>query len=236
MPGRIILNVRSDGTVFTAGGTPLFSDGFETGDFSLWTGESDTNNDLTVVGTPVYAGSYAASARVNDADTYEVWKTLGTPVNEIWTHFYIRFNEVSSASVAAGATHQVCIISDTALANGYGEIIFTVNSASPRVIDQLLIGYKDGASAFQYVGGAISPSANQWYEVKIRHVKGITSNGTVSVWFDGTLLQTVTNADMHDDTEYGAVWLGTPAYTGWGGWGSLFVYYDNFQIAESDIW
>src|SRR3989337_4566204 len=90
--GKTIIITLTGDTWIAAGGTPLFSDGFETGDFSLWTGESDTNNDLTVVGTPVYAGSYAASARVNDADTYEVWKTLGTPVTEIWTHFYIRFN------------------------------------------------------------------------------------------------------------------------------------------------
>jgi hypothetical protein len=65
--------------------TELFSDGFESGDFSAWTG---TNGTPSIVGTPVHHGSYAMAA---DASGDYAYKTF-TEQSTIYVRLYVRFD------------------------------------------------------------------------------------------------------------------------------------------------
>lgn len=64
------------------GATEIFSDGFETGDFSAWTG---THGSPSVVGSPVRQGSYAMKS---DALGEYVYETFGSSYAEIYIRGY----------------------------------------------------------------------------------------------------------------------------------------------------
>ena len=77
--GKTIIITLTGDTWIAEGGTPLFSDGFETNDFSQWSlPKLDTNGDLTIVTSPVRTGTYAASARINDVDDFYSQEDLGS--------------------------------------------------------------------------------------------------------------------------------------------------------------
>jgi len=59
---RVILSAAVLAFVAGAHANIVFSDGFESGDFSNWTGDGNTEPEVpTIVTDPVYAGTYAAS-------------------------------------------------------------------------------------------------------------------------------------------------------------------------------
>lgn len=69
-----------------ASATVIFSDGFESGDFSAWTGVKDYSP--VVVSDVVYDGSYAAFC--NDTGIRVCYKEV-TPVNHLFIRAYYRF-------------------------------------------------------------------------------------------------------------------------------------------------
>jgi len=75
--------------------TPIFEDGFESGDFSAWTGTgTSTGGMLTVQSTIVKEGSYAAKA--NDTDWYGEARcyyglSYASNLNEAYARAYFRF-------------------------------------------------------------------------------------------------------------------------------------------------
>jgi hypothetical protein len=68
--------------------TAILSDGFETGDFSLWTTTSSTSGETATVTTnPIYAGNNAALFTSNGGGSYEkayASKTLSTSLGEVY--------------------------------------------------------------------------------------------------------------------------------------------------------
>ncbi len=59
---RVILSAAVMALVAGAQANIVFSDGFESGDFSNWTGDGNTEPEVpTIVTDPVYAGTYAAA-------------------------------------------------------------------------------------------------------------------------------------------------------------------------------
>ncbi len=59
---RVILSAAVMALVAGAQANVIFSDGFESGDFSNWTGDGNTEPEVpTIVTDPVYAGTYAAA-------------------------------------------------------------------------------------------------------------------------------------------------------------------------------
>src|SRR3990172_4881768 len=102
MPGRIILNVRSDGTVYTApaGGNPIWTSDFEENNWSEWTSgpTGASSEDLTIVTSPVYAGTYGMRVVVDEVGQGYLEKTIGPYTSEFWLHFYIRWDDVEDST------------------------------------------------------------------------------------------------------------------------------------------
>jgi hypothetical protein len=72
--------------------TVLFSDGFESGDFSAWTG---TNGSPTIVTDPVHHGSYAMSADCNGfAD--QAYKTI-SEISNFFARLYLRLTSLPTS-------------------------------------------------------------------------------------------------------------------------------------------
>lgn len=67
--------------------TELFTDGFESGDFTAWTG---TGGTPTIVSNPVHQGSYAAELGVNDY----VYKDLASAYSELYCRIYLKMTNL----------------------------------------------------------------------------------------------------------------------------------------------
>jgi hypothetical protein len=229
------------GGASVAGGTALFSDGFETNDFSLWTAEVDAGGDLSVSTDYAYAGTYSMKCVNNDTNDFYVRKTLDTALTDAWIHFYILWNETSSASAGSGGEYYVFRGTATNTSN-WTDFDFKMNTASPPAIALIRTHvWNSGDTSTGSLSSTMStlPSAATWYEVKAHFNAGtFSSDGTVELWFNGEKIIDVTGIDYNDAWDIKQVQNGIPSNNDIGGtgWTSMIQYIDNFEVAESDIW
>lgn len=158
----------------------IFSDGFESGNFSAWTG---TNGSPSIVKSPVHHGSYAAQA---DA-AYEYWYKTFSGQTVVYVRFYFRLSALIYFEIFKVRT---------STAN-----IGTLNIDTDGSIRYI---YKNGA-ADQYLpsysGYPAKLRTNTWYCLEIKHTINGT-NGEVAFWLNGTLCA---SANGKDTDNYGNI-------------------------------
>jgi fibronectin type 3 domain-containing protein len=189
----------------TAGATGLvFSDGFESGNLSQWTGSSG----MTVQQQVTYAGSWAARATTAGTPGY-AYKNLSTPLSELY--YDGRFKAISQDSATTAS-----------LVRFRTAAVGSVLSILRRGSDSKL-AYFNEVTGVTTVGPAIS--AGSWHELEVH----ILINGTsslVEVWLDGT--RVISKTDSLGTTPVGRVYIGDPAS------GRTFDYaFDNEIISTS---
>jgi hypothetical protein len=174
---------------------------------------------------------------VNDTDNFYVLKNLGTDYTDIWYHFYIRLNEVSTTAESNWKDHTVLLVYNTAGSQYYLRFYLQLDASTPKVVYRAGFYYRDAAEATQTVNSsALTPSADTWYEVKIHAKKGTSSDGVIALWWGGSQVLNSTSLTMSSNTAFAAPRLGKPI-GGWGAsWTSLIYYIDNFEVAETDLW
>jgi hypothetical protein len=168
------------------GSTPLFSDDFESGNLSKWSGVSG----VVVQSNVVSSGTHAAQATASGSPAY-AFKTFGTSNNELY--YRLRFNVQSQ-----GATSVYLLRTRAAL-----------NSA----IMGLYIGstgilcYRN-EHALVNTCSTVSPSKGAWHTALVHlTVNGLAS--AVEVWLDGTKL--ITKTDDLGTAGVGRIELGDSA-------------------------
>jgi hypothetical protein len=147
--------------------SPVFADGFETGDLSLWT----TSAGLTVQGTDVRSGSAAADAITTAGATYAKKTLPGT-----YSDAYAR-----TAFLVKSQTSQVTLLRlrDTPTGNG-GYLYLTAGGKLAFRSDALTAG----------TVSIVSPSPG-WHALELH----LDVNGTASrveTWLDGVLVPDLT--------------------------------------------
>jgi acid phosphatase type 7 len=161
-------------TVIVAGGNcptagfalspDIFSDGFESGSFSAWSGGSATN--ASVEATTVHSGGDAAEANVSNAAAY-AHKTLPSTYGTIYIRAWFRVHS-SSTNVS----------------------LLSPRTASNSAILHLYVDYATGRLGLRNdvtltnraLASTVSP--NTWHSVEIRVVVSPTG-GATQVWLDG---------------------------------------------------
>lgn len=225
-----------------AAGGNLFFDGFETNNFSLWTEEVDAGNNLSTSNTVAYGGStYSQKAVKADNDNnYYVRKDLGLGYTDLWYHFYVYWNEISSAAPLSAGWYAVVSVKDTDNIANAVWIAVQVDTATPRKIRRIAVWYRNAAGNMQNLNGSNSfPNAATWYEVKVQVKKSTTdtsADGIVKAWFGGTAVVDNTALNMYSTFAMQHPRLGLTYMDSLGSWSTLIQYVDNFQIATSDIW
>jgi hypothetical protein len=190
--------------------TTLFSDGFDTGTFSMWTGIQGTP---TVDATVKQQGTYSAYFDINSETAY---KTFPTSYNTINTRFYVRFSTLPTTS---GGSNTFMNCYDSNWNTQYS--IYVINSQG-----QLKWGIRTPTSGFVEVPATISP--NTWYSVEVRATTG-TGNGIVELYINGNRITNLTSETFTSGSQrfyYGAI---SVSYTGFGN------YIDSVVIANSYI-
>jgi hypothetical protein len=153
--------------------TIIFQDGFESGDFSAWTG---TNGSPSIVTSPVHHGTYAAQA---DAQ-YEYWYKTFSEQTVVYVRFYFRLSaliyfEMLNVITATG----------------------TIGILSPLATGNIRYTYKNGTTD-EYLpsweGYAAGLKPDTWYCIEIKHTISGT-NGEIQMWLDGTSIGSVSGKD-----------------------------------------
>jgi hypothetical protein len=192
------ITVNDDGilkAVYRAYIPTLFSDGFESGSFSAWTGTSRSSGETAAVASGLsYQGKYGARFSSDG---------LGR------TEYAYSYKTVeSSADVYAQGYFYV---SRSRIVNNYDGFYFlslktgglSVAQAGWRKIDSVirwcLVVTNGRSNAIIY--STSKPSMNRWYCVEIHWKKG-TTDGLCELWIDGTK---VCSAVGRNTAAYGSV-------------------------------
>jgi hypothetical protein len=164
--------------------TTMFTDSFESGSFSTWTGTSVTSGEtLSVVNTMAHHGTYSAKFSSNGnlgTERAYSYKTI-TSSAELYAQGYFR---IASSGISANDNRFYFII----FRAGGSPVAFAGWRMTSGVAKWTLL-IRHGTSWLS-VFSASSPSLNQWYSVEL-HWKKDTVAGLGELWIDGVLVCSV---------------------------------------------
>lgn len=137
--------------------TELFSDGFETNDFSKWDGVYEENGTITVETNNPHHGTHNAKADVTAAGTARCFKTFtATPI--AYERMYIKF---LTLTLAVGKSLQLF-----ALFDGTWNYGVYASVECPDVLKWCLITLENGSA--EWILGSHTPTTNVWYCVELK--------------------------------------------------------------------
>jgi hypothetical protein len=171
--------------------TELFSDGFESGDFSAWTGYGD---GTSIVGSPVHHGSYSAECVASQWDWTGVSKDLTTGQQTLYVRHYRRY---------------------PTLPTGLGRIIRFIDKTPYTISVELLLSnttlrLRDVVNSNNY-DYSWSPSADTWYCLEVKVVCNTAVAGELRLWLDGSEVITQTGLDLSGTAEIDRIVIGQRA-------------------------
>ena len=169
----------------------LFQDGFESNDFSQWTGTSTGSGEsASIDSTNPKEGTYHAVFECNGGGTdyAYAYQTLGSTYSELWARAYFYFD----TTALQDNNDRVWLIrfkdADSATTPAFGG--FCKISGSIKWVIQEAKGFqKDYASS--------GPSAGQYYCVELYWLEHATA-GIIRMWVDGVLACELTGLDTND--------------------------------------
>jgi hypothetical protein len=164
--------------------TEIFSDGFESGDFSAWTGDySGTGDDPTITSTDVHSGSYAAEFDVPAWCHSYVWKDISSGYNTVFARWYQRFEEVPDSD---GEYFRTFRLKD---ASAVTVCTMQLQNISGTMQLRLTKDYPSGNTDVSYTF-----STNTWYCFEVKFTRD-SSDGEYSVWINGSSVISDTGLD-----------------------------------------
>ena len=151
--------------------TTIFEDGFESGDFSNWT---TTYGSPTIVTSPVYQGSYAASF---DAEGDYIEKDI----TDASTYYYRLYARWANDITDSGARMTIMGFFDAGGAEScYLELWNDAGTLKWR------IWYQDsGNNPIWQATDTPTPTNGTWYCIELKYYMDST-NGEIRLWIDGT--------------------------------------------------
>jgi len=172
----------------------IFSNGFEEGDFSAWTG---TNGSPDVVGSPVNEGSY--SARFNASGEY-CYITFGAETT-IYTRTYLRFNATPGANYE---NFELLRFEDNS-----DDVLYAYVRQSSGTDKLRIKWYGDTGGGDDWVLSDFEwePSVDTWYCIEVHWTKDAVS-GIVQAWIDDDLKIDHTGVDTDTRGQIEKVYTG----------------------------
>lgn len=186
--------------------TTIFSDGFESGDFSAWT---NTTGTPEVVNTYAHHGIY--SEKINDTTTEYATKTFGSTYADFYVRCYVYFTSLPPS-------------------DNYGIGVITAGKASSWAYATIVrIQQVSGVDRFgilsgahSYVNGSSIVQTGQWYCIEL-HRK--TGSGKTELFVNGSLEASF----AYDYYDVDTLWSGGTAQL------SSVAYIDCVVVADAYI-
>jgi len=176
--------------------TVLFSDGFESGDFTAWTGTaSGAGGTITTSEEQRHHGKWSAKASIDGLlpDEYgTLYKDFGSTYSTMFCRAYVRFT-----NVPAFDTNQLQIgpvISGLAFNDLVG--VWLYNNAGTI---QWGLFYATDAVPWNWIysSGPPVPTEDMWYCLEVKFV-GANGTGEARLWIDGSPVLSITGLTNDD--------------------------------------
>jgi hypothetical protein len=181
----------------------IFSNGFESGSFSAWTGTSITGGETrTVVTSPVHSGAYSARFASNGRGKTErayAYRSI-TSSNELYARGYFYISQ-------SGITDDNDRFSFIMLLTGSTTLTYAGWARTNGVVKWTLMIRSGTSSVIAY--SAASPSISTWYSVEL-HWKRDSTNGFGELYVDDVLVVSITNRNTASYSSANTVRFGLP--------------------------
>jgi hypothetical protein len=214
--------------IAVSGAMPIFTDNFETGDFSKWTGIRSHNSGVSAdiqTGT-VYSGTYAMRLVVADQASESgccLYKDLGAGYTTINARAYLYLNAIPKD----GSVMEVMgFSSDGWIPNAAGTRI-DIKNVGGNV--QWRINYYNGGWQSSYVGAV---QAGNWYCIEVHLAIG-TGNGETRFYVNGT--EVLTKTGLSNTPAGGSVRYLSLGVNDEAGGNTLNVFFNSVAVANSYI-
>ncbi len=153
----------------------VFSDGFESGSISSWTGVASS----VIMQSPVHAGSYAAKATGPNSYWY---KTLSTGYNDLYFAGYIQI----SSTLSSGRTTLFLYILDASYSYSVAGGLQVDYSGNVRWVLRV--------NGNLYSSNTVTVQTGRWYFMEIRY----STSGTANLWVDGTSVASASGQALYN--------------------------------------
>jgi hypothetical protein len=160
--------------------TVLFSDGFESGDFSAWNGTAQTGTTVSVVNSRAHHGTYSMQVANADAAFDLGAAYVSATGSEYYSRCYVMF--VDSLPTASGShvTIGPRFTSSGGLNYDVAQPCFRFSTNKWGIHY-----YGTGGHAQLWEAGTSTVTTNVWYCLELHIVSA--DSGTLELWVDGTL-------------------------------------------------
>ncbi|MEO8285686.1 MAG: hypothetical protein ABI670_04575 [Chloroflexota bacterium] len=171
------------------GGSPLFSDGFESGNLSLWSQTSQ----MVVQQQEIFTGLYAARGTTTGAAAYAM-KQLPSPQTDVF--YRMRFKIVSQGANWA-------YVERFRTAGGTPLIgVYVTQSTVGK------LGYRNDVTGASTTS-SITVTRGAWHDLQVHlHVDTATGTGFTETWFDGNFVPALSKSEGVGTTATGKLQLG----------------------------
>lgn len=167
-------------------GAPFFVDGFEAGSLAAWSNQGG----VTVQGSELYAGAYAARATATAGAAW-AYHSLSPAMTE--QYYRIRFKIVSS-----GASNVYLLKERTSTG---GSIMGFYRSSTDSTLN-----YRNDIAGVT-IRSTVPVSLGAWHELQVRlRING--TSGSVETWFDGALVPALSGTANFGTNPVGRVQIG----------------------------
>ena len=206
--------------------TELFSDGFESGDFSEWTGTvvSDGDHAISVQSTIKHQGTYtckSASANTNSSDYALAYKTLSSAYQTIFMRVYARVSALPSSG------QQFSVFKSRDKDNSSYQVLVGLWNDSGTL--KWFVYNRHTATFYTYSENML---VDTWYCLELKVYRHATS-GELKLWRNGTNIIDQTGLDT-GDSDHDKVYVGYE--TNFMSTGSITdVYLDCVVVADAYI-
>ena len=189
------ITVNSNKTITAHFSNTTFQSGYDTGDFSEWTGTSTTSGDsITVVSIDPHHGTYHAQANmsaVSKSVRYAyAYKTVD--LSEFYVRFYFKFKDNLPFTTSSDELMLIYAKAGTT-------VIFQAGFGTAR--GYLTGSYRSGTTWTDWYNTSIRAELDVWHCIEI-YWKKDASNGVFRVYYDGVLVFERTGIDTN---QYGNV-------------------------------
>jgi hypothetical protein len=198
----------------------IFSDGFESRDFSSWTSNWTDDGDLSVSAAAKYQGDFGMEALIDDTGSIYVYDDTPRAEKGYRARFYF---DPNSLVMSSGDHHTIFDGQDTATTAQ----IFTVGMNYDNGDYRLYASARRDNYSWGYTG--YHTISDDWHVLEIEWQAASAAganDGYLKLWIDDTLVDTISSVD-NDTYSTGQIKLGATSGVDAGTSGT--IYFDAFE-------
>lgn len=178
-------------SIYSVFAIEIFSDGFESGNFSEWTGTYDSGDNIQeVIDTDSYEETYCAHFTDPSGDGSYVYKSI-SEVSEIYMQHRVKFVDPTTTN----EDDTFCMRFSHDVGSWINIVGIEYYSGSGQY-KWLLYG-RDGVDAAVYRGDLFTLDTDKWYCIELHSVIDGTV-GECELWVDGVSVCSLSNIDTNN--------------------------------------